>query len=50
MRVPKFVCEVVYVFDFASSVDGDVPWNTRSITQKARPSSITLEKGNLGTH
>jgi len=31
MPVPKFVCEVVYVFDFASSVDGDVLWDTISI-------------------
>ena len=37
-------------FCFALSMDSDVPWDTRSIVQKARPSSITLEKGNLGTH
>jgi len=50
MRVPKFVCEVICAAVSASFMDGDVPWDTRSITQKARPSSITLEKGNLGTH
>jgi hypothetical protein len=50
MPVPKFVCEVICASVSASFTDGDVPWDTRSITQKARLSSITLEKGNLGTH
>jgi hypothetical protein len=31
-------------------MDGDVPWDVRGIVLKARPNSITLEKGNLGTH
>jgi hypothetical protein len=50
MPVPKFVCEVICASVSASFMDGDVPWDTRSITQKAEPSSITPEKGNLGTH
>jgi hypothetical protein len=50
MLVPKFVCEVIGASVSASFTDGDVPWDTISITQKARLSSITLEKGNLGTH
>jgi len=31
MPVPKFVCELVYASDFASSVGGDMSWDTRSI-------------------
>jgi hypothetical protein len=50
VSVPKFVCEVVYASGFAWSMDGDVPWDTRSIVRKARPNSVALEKGNLGTH
>jgi hypothetical protein len=50
MRVPKLVCGVVYAFCFASSMDCDVPRSTRSIAWKTRPNSVTLEKGNLGTH
>jgi hypothetical protein len=50
MPVPIFVGEVICASVSASFTDGDVPWDTISITQKARPSSITLEKGNLGTH
>jgi hypothetical protein len=46
MPVAKFVCEVVYASGFASSMDGDVPWDTRSIVWKARLNYITLEKGN----
>jgi hypothetical protein len=45
MLVPQFVCEVSYASDFAPSMDGDMPWDTRSIVQKARPNSDTLEKG-----
>jgi hypothetical protein len=36
MLVPKFVCEVICASVSASFMDGDVPWDTRSITQKAR--------------
>jgi hypothetical protein len=50
MPVPKLVCEVACVSGFASYMDGDVPWDTRSYVRKARPNSIALEKGNLGTH
>jgi hypothetical protein len=50
MRVSKSVCEVACASGFASYMDGDVPWDTRSIVRKARPNSIALEKGNLGTH
>jgi hypothetical protein len=48
--VPKFVCEVACASGFASYMDDDVPWDTRSYVRKARPNSIALEKGNLGTH
>jgi hypothetical protein len=48
--VPKFVCEVVYASGVAWSMEGDVPWDTRSYVRKARPNSIALEKRNLGTH
>jgi hypothetical protein len=50
MPVPKFVCEVACASGFASYMDDDVPWDTRSYVRKARPNSIALEKGNLGTH
>jgi hypothetical protein len=50
MPVPKFVCEVVCASVSALFMDGDVSWDTRSITQRAGPSSITPEKRNLGTH
>jgi hypothetical protein len=50
MPVPKFVCEVACASGFAWSIDGDVPWDTRSYVRKARSNSIALEKGNLGTH
>jgi hypothetical protein len=50
MAVPKFVCEVACASGFAWSMDDDVPWDTRSYVRKARPNSIALEKGNLGTH
>jgi hypothetical protein len=50
MPVPKFVCEVAYASGFASSANDCVPWDTGSIVWKARPNSITLERGNLGTH
>jgi len=50
MAVPKFVCEVACASGFASYMDDDVPWDTRSYVRKARPNSIALEKGNLGTH
>jgi hypothetical protein len=50
MPVPKLVCEVACVSGFASYMDGDVPWDTRSYVRKARPNSIAPEKGNLGTH
>jgi hypothetical protein len=50
MPVPKLVCEVSYASGFASYMDDDVPWDTRSYVRKARPNSIALEKGNLGTH
>jgi hypothetical protein len=50
MPVPKFVCEVACASGFASYMDDDVHWDTGSIVWKARPNSITLEKGNLGTH
>jgi hypothetical protein len=49
MLVPKFVCEIGYACGFASSIVGGGLWDTISIAQKARPSSVTLEKGNLGT-
>jgi hypothetical protein len=49
MPVPNLVCEVSYASGFAWSMDGDVPWDTRSYVRKARPNSIALEKGNLGT-
>jgi hypothetical protein len=49
MAVPKFVCEVACASGFASYMDDDVPWDTRSIVQKERLKSIALEKGNLGT-
>jgi hypothetical protein len=50
MLVPKLVCEVACASGFASYMDGDVLWDTRSYVRKARLNSITLEKGNLGTH
>jgi len=50
MLVPKLVCEVACASGFAPSMDGDMPWDTRSYVRKARPNSIALEKGNLGTH
>jgi hypothetical protein len=50
MPVPKFVCEVAYASGFAWSMHGDVSWDTRRIVRKARPNSIALEKGSLGTH
>ena len=50
MPVPKFVCEVACAPGFASYMDDDVPWDTRSYVRKARPNSIALEKLNLGTH
>ena len=50
MPVPKFVCEVACASGFASYMDDDVPWDTKSYVRKARPNSIALEKGNLGTH
>jgi hypothetical protein len=50
MPVPKLVCEVSYASGFASCIDDDVPWDTRSYVRKARPNSIALEKGDLGTH
>ena len=34
MLVPKFVCEVACASGFAWSMDGDVPWDTRSIVQE----------------
>jgi hypothetical protein len=41
MPVSKFVCEATYAPGFASSVassmDGDVPWDTRSIIKKTLP-------------
>jgi hypothetical protein len=48
MPVPKFVREVICAFVFVLFMDGDVLWDMGSITQKAGPSSITLERGNLG--
>jgi hypothetical protein len=45
MLVPKLVCEVACASGFASYMDDDVPWDTRSIVRKARPNSIALEKG-----
>ena len=50
MLVLRFVCEVACASGFASHMDDDVPWDTRRIVRKARPNSIALEKGNLGTH
>jgi len=50
MPVPKFVCEVACASGFASYMDDDVPWDTKSYVRKARPNSIALEKLNLGTH
>jgi len=50
VSVPKFVCEVACASGFASYMDGDVSWDTRSYVRKARPNSIALEKGNLETH
>ena len=49
MPVPKFAFEVACAPGFASYMDDDVPWDARSIVRKARPNSIALEKGNLGT-
>jgi hypothetical protein len=51
MLVPKLVCEVACASGFAPSMDGDVPWDTRSYVRKARPNSIALEKGEFrNTH
>ena len=50
MPVPKFVCEVACASGFASYMDDDVSWDTRSYVRKARPNSIAHKKGNLGTH
>jgi hypothetical protein len=49
MLVPEFICEVGYACGFASFTDGDVPWDAIGIAQRARPKSLTLEKGNSGT-
>jgi len=45
MLVPEFVCEVACASGFGWSMDGDAPWDMRSIVRKARPNSIALEKG-----
>jgi hypothetical protein len=44
-----YICEVGYACGFASSIIGVALWDTISIAQRARPKSLTLEKGNLGT-
>lgn len=49
-RSRALVCEVACASGFASSMDGDVLWDTRSIVWRAQPNSIILGKGNLGTH
>jgi hypothetical protein len=51
MLVPKFAFEVACAPGFASYMDDDVPWDTRSYVRKARPNSIALEKGEFrSTH
>ena len=51
MLVPKFAFEVACAPGFASYMDDDVPWDTRSYVRKARPNSIALEKGEFrNTH
>jgi hypothetical protein len=49
MFVPKFVRGLACAIGFASSVDSCVTPDTRSTIHKARTSSVTLEKANLGT-
>jgi len=49
MPVSKFVCEAAYAPDFASgiasSMDGDVPWDTKKHYLKDATDTITPEKG-----
>jgi hypothetical protein len=49
MPVPKFVSKATHACDFASTIDRDLLWDTRTSLKSATLNSVTLEKGNLGT-
>jgi hypothetical protein len=42
MPVPKFVCGVACASGFASSMDGGVSWDRRSIVWKARVAVLLI--------